>query len=164
MEIDLRRFLKADGTEDAVSCELDFSGVELGGVKPFCAPVKAKVRLKSFAGSVELRARVEYTLAMPCDRCAETVSKEYAKDFFHILVKELEGEEDGGEVISVPEEKLDLDQLLLEDVLLDMPGQFLCREDCKGLCPQCGKNLNEGFCGCYQPETDPRLEVLRQLL
>ena len=64
----------------------------------------------------------------------------------------------------VPEEKLDLQELVLEDLLLDMPGQLLCKEDCKGLCHLCGKDLNEGPCTCGEPATDPRLEVLRQLL
>ena len=47
--------------------------------------------------------------------------------------------------------------------ILDMDSKFLCREDCKGLCPKCGKNLNLGPCGCGK-ETDPRFAVLEQLL
>ncbi|MEY8311941.1 DUF177 domain-containing protein [Oscillospiraceae bacterium 42-9] len=164
MAMDLRRFFQSDGAEETVRQGLDFSGVELGGVKPFCAPVEVKARLKGFAGSVELELGVRFTLRMPCDRCAVEVAREYQKHFFHVLVRELENGEDADELIPVPEEKLDLEGLVLEDVLLDMPGQFLCKEDCKGLCPQCGKNWNEGPCGCYKPETDPRLEVLRQLL
>ena len=62
------------------------------------------------------------------------------------------------------DERLDLDGLVLEDLLMDMPGQYLCKEDCKGLCPSCGKNWNEGPCKCGEPQTDPRLEILRQLL
>lgn len=163
MVIDLKRFFQADGVEDAVSCGLDFSGVELGGAKPFCAPVEVKARLKSFAGSVALEARVRFRLTMPCDRCAEIFTRDYTQSYSHTLVRETQGEEDG-ELVLVPEEKLDLHRLILEDILLDMPGQFLCREDCKGLCPICGKNWNEGPCGCGAPTTDPRLEVLRQLL
>ncbi len=164
MAMDLRKLFQSDGAEETVCQELDFSGVELGGVKPFCAPVEAKARLKSFARSVELELEARFTLAMPCDRCAAEVVREYRKEFFHVLVRELENGEDADELIPVPEEELDLERLVLEDVLLDMPGQFLCREDCKGLCPRCGKNWNEGPCGCYEPEVDPRLEVLRQLL
>lgn len=164
MAIDLRKYFQSDGAEETVRQGLDFSGVELGGVKPFCAPVKVEARLKSFAGSVELGLGVDYTLKMPCDRCAEEFARDYHKEFSHILVRELESEEDADELIPVPEEELDLERLVLEDLLLDMPGQFLCREDCKGLCPKCGKNWNEGPCGCYEPEVDPRLEVLRQLL
>lgn len=101
-------------------------------------------------------------MSMPCDRCAEPVTREYTKEFSHTLVRE--SREDTGEFITVPDERLDLDALVLEDLLMDMPGQYLCREDCKGLCPSCGKNWNEGPCKCGVPQVDPRLEVLRQLL
>lgn len=162
MEIDLRRLFQSDGMREEHAAELDFSGVELGGVKPFCVPVKVRAELRGFAGSVELTLQAEYTLSMPCDRCAETVVRQYRKTFAHTLVKE--SQEDAGELIPVPEERLDLDALLLEDLLLDMPGQYLCKEDCKGLCPSCGKNWNEGPCKCAAPQMDPRLEVLKQLL
>lgn len=169
MEIDLRKLFQGEDGFDRNSngvierqYELDLSGVELGGAKPFCAPVKVRARLRSFAGSVELNAVVEYTMSMPCDRCAEPVTREYTREFSHTLVRE--SREDTGEFITVPDERLDLDALVLEDLIMDMPGQYLCREDCKGLCPSCGKNLNEGPCECGEPQVDPRLEVLRQLL
>ena len=163
MVIDLRRLFQTDGMEEIHTGELDFSGMELGGVKPFCVPVRVQAGLKSFAGAVDLTAKVTYTLRMPCDRCAETVVREYARTFTHTLVRESQ-EEDAGELIPVPDERLDLGSLLLEDILLDMPGQFLCKEDCKGLCPSCGKNWNQGPCQCGAPQVDPRLEVLKQLL
>ena len=163
MVIDLKRFFQADGVEEAVRCGLDFSGVELGGAKPFCAPVEVEARLKSFAGSVAMEERVSFRLTMPCDRCAAVFTRDYAQSYAHTLVRETQGEEDG-QLVLVPEEKLDLQELVLEDLLLDMPGQFLCKEDCKGLCHLCGKDLNEGPCTCGEPATDPRLEVLRQLL
>lgn len=162
MEIDLKKLFQEDGATERLDCELDLSGVELGGAKPFCAPVRVRAHLRGFAGSVELRAGVEYTLSMPCDRCAEPVTREYTKEFSHTLVRETQ--EDAAELITVPKERLDLDGLVLEDILMDMPGQYLCREDCKGLCPSCGKNWNEGPCKCGAPKADPRLEVLRQLL
>ncbi len=161
MEIDLKKLFQSDAFE-RLNVELDLSGVELGGAKPFCAPVRVEARLRGFAGSVELSTRVEYTMSMPCDRCAEPVVRDYAKEFSHTLVRE--SQEDTAEFITVPSERLDLDALVLEDLLMDSPGQFLCREDCKGLCPSCGKNWNEGMCACGAPQTDPRLEVLRQLL
>ena len=59
---------------------------------------------------------------------------------------------------------IDLDELVMSDLLLTLPMKHLCREDCKGLCAQCGKNLNEGDCGCIKKPVDPRLEALRKLL
>lgn len=162
MILDLKRYFL--GEEDTLACELDLTGLELDGVKPFCAPVKVSVRLRGLAGSVLLNAHLLYTVTMPCDRCCETVSRECARDFSHVLVRELSDEQDSDAYIAVPEERLDLDELLREDILLDMPVKFLCSPDCRGLCPRCGKNLNEGDCGCDRRETDPRLAVLKELL
>ena len=162
--IDLKRFFQADGLSESFSHELDLSGMELGGVKPFCAPVKTSSRLTAFGGSVLLQAETAYTLTMPCDRCFETVSRTFTPCFSHTLVRELSSQEEDGDWILVPDGKLDLDGLLQEDILLDLPVKFLCREDCKGLCPTCGQNLNEGSCGCTQREVDSRLAVLQRLL
>lgn len=163
MIIDLRELFKAGDGSKEFSDELDFSGVELGGAKPFCAPVRVFAKLRSFAGAVELHMDVVYRLTIPCDRCAEIFSRDYSKSFFHTLVREISGQDDD-EFIIVPTERLDLDGLVLEDILLDISGQFLCRADCKGLCPVCGKNLNEGPCRCGGFDIDPRLEILQQLL
>lgn len=74
-------------------------------------------------------------------------------------------EEDNDDYILVDESfKLDLDELLRSDILLELPYKYLCREDCKGLCPSCGKNLNEGPCSCNLHQVDPRLEVLKKLI
>ena len=59
--------------------------------------------------------------------------------------------------------KADLDEILTTAFVLNMDSKLLCRPDCKGICPRCGKNLNEGACSC-RPEIDPRLAVLGQLL
>ncbi|MGB9809870.1 MAG: YceD family protein, partial [Caldanaerobacter sp.] len=52
----------------------------------------------------------------------------------------------------------------LHFVILSLPMKFLCKEDCKGLCPICGTNLNYGSCSCKREDIDPRLEVLSKLL
>ncbi len=168
MVIDLKKYFldarEVEAREDTVEYDLDLTGLELDGVKPFCAPVKVKARFRGFAGSAELTARLLYTVTMPCDRCCETVVREMEKEFFHILVPSLSDEQDDDAYVVVPEERLDLDELLREDILLDMPSKFLCSPDCRGICPKCGKNLNEGPCGCAQREIDPRLAALKDLL
>ncbi len=163
MTIDLRKYYL--GSSDALNRALDLSGMELGGVKPFCAPVEIEGELKGSADSVELRGKAVYELSMPCDRCFEIATQRRETEFSHVLVRQLSDEEDeDGEFVVVPDDQLDLDQLLTEDILLDLPTKFLCSPDCKGLCPVCGKNLNLGDCGCQRDDTDPRLAVLKQLL
>ena len=163
MTIDLRKYYL--GSSDELEWDLELSGMELGGVKPFCAPVKVRGQLKGSPDSVELSGTAVYTMTMPCDRCFELSTQERELSFFHVLVRALSDEEDdNGEFVVVPDDQLDLDQLLTEDILLDVPSKFLCSPGCKGLCPTCGKNLNQGPCGCERDTVDPRLAVLKDLL
>ena len=163
MVIDLRQAFLSDQWERELAYDMDLSEVELGGVKPFCAPVKVRARLQSFAGSVLVEAELDFSVTMPCDRCCDLVTREFSPRFSHTVVRELVSGEDE-DLIVAPEERLDLDGLLTEDILLDMPSKFLCKPDCKGLCPVCGKNRNREECSCQRQEGDPRLAALRQLL
>ncbi|HOL80128.1 MAG TPA: DUF177 domain-containing protein, partial [Clostridiales bacterium] len=63
----------------------------------------------------------------------------------------------------IPSYQLNLDDLLAEDIWLSMPVTILCSDDCKGICPSCGTNLNEETCSCKKA-VDPRLEALAKLL
>src|SRR6266852_4336727 len=58
---------------------------------------------------------------------------------------------------------IDLDPILREQVLLALPMNVVCSDDCQGLCPMCGQNLNEGKCGCEQKTVDPRFAVLKDM-
>ena len=81
-----------------------------------------------------------------------------------VLVREIEDENTADEwTFLLKEDKADLDEILTTAFVLNMDSKLLCRPDCKGICPRCGKNLNEGACSC-RPEIDPRLAVLGQLL
>ena len=163
MTIDLRKYYL--GASETLEWEMDLSEMELGGVKPFCAPVKVHAELKGSPASVELSGWAVYTMTMPCDRCFELTTQEHKLDLFHTVVRELSDEEDNdGEFVLAPDDTLDLDELLTEDLLLDVPSKFLCSLDCKGLCPSCGKNLNHGDCDCQQDTVDPRLAILKELL
>ena len=79
------------------------------------------------------------------------------------LAPSIEGEESDS-ILPVPDMKLDLDELVYSEVVVSVPMKHLCKEDCKGICEKCGKNLNEGECGCPKREIDPRLSVLADLL
>ncbi len=94
-----------------------------------------------------MTAKTSFDFSVPCDRCARQIDRHYDYSFSHILVLSLENEDDD-RFIEVHDEKLNLDELVREDILLELPTKFLCREDCKGICPKCGKNLNDGPCGC----------------
>lgn len=153
------------GEKDSVSidCELDFSGLEWNGIYPFQQPVRVFGTVTQSAGVVTLRAKVHYRYDGVCDRCTCEIHRDLVMEMEHILVVSLNHEDDGSFVL-IDNYQLPLDELVEEDLILDQPSKILCRDDCRGLCPQCGKDLNGGLCGCQPDTVDPRLAVLKQLL
>lgn len=146
-----------------IDTELDFSQVEYQGGNPITDPVRVTGAVTVRAGVVQLSARAEFTFRAACDRCLTPLSKAYDVPLEHTLVTTLENEEND-EYVLLDNYQLDLTDLALADILLELPYKSLCREDCRGLCPMCGKDLNEGLCGCSRKSVDPRLAVLGQLL
>lgn len=141
-----------------LSYEFDFSEEEFGGVFPFTTPVTLEGEIRNTAGIVTIEAKADFSMEVTCDRCAEDISPKFTVDVEHGLVASL-NHEDNDDYILVEDMKLDIKQLTLEDIYLALPGKFLCKEDCKGLCSECGANLNEGSCNCKKP-IDPRWEAL----
>ena len=143
---------------------LDLSDLSFGGCCPAQEPVVAKGTVKNSAGVLLMHGTVETTLHGVCDRCAKPFLRAVSYPLEAVLVKELENEEDADEwVFLLENDCADLDDIVRTAFVLNMDSRLLCREDCKGLCFRCGKDLNEGPCDC-QPEADPRLAVLKQLL
>lgn len=163
MLLDLRRVFVEEIKELPFSGSFSMSDTEISGSYPFVSPVSYTGKVTAFAGEARMEAEVTFTFEIPCDRCLEPIRSEYCYRFSHGLVRTL-NQEDNNDYIQVEDEKIDVDELLRADILLELPSKFLCKPDCKGLCSQCGKNLNEGDCGCNKTRIDPRLEVLQQLI
>ena len=143
--------------------EFDFSREKLNGGFPFTTPVVLKGKIENRAGVVSINAVACFDFEADCDRCAAKVKKHFDVPVEHCLVAELQNEDDPGDFIVAENMQLDLTQLILEDIYLYLPTKLLCRDDCKGVCPQCGANLNETSCNCKK-EIDPRWEGLLSLL
>jgi uncharacterized protein len=142
-----------------------------------------RAELHKVSGGVLLHARFGADVTAPCKRCLADVPVSLPIDFTLNLVpeamirEELEGgktDDDHGaprvgsfSLQDADEElfdgrTIDLDPILREQVLLALPMNVVCREECKGLCATCGKDLNEGPCSC-QPRVDPRWTALRNI-
>ena len=93
-----------------------------------------------------------------CGRCLAPVARAFSIEIdLSVVTSPTESDED---VILAEGQKIDLGTFVTETVLLNLPLRLLCREDCKGLCPKCGKDLNTGACECDHKEIDPRLAGL----
>ena len=163
MSLDLTRLFDCEGEVKEFSCQLDLSGVKRWGSGLFSGPVEVTGSAENRSGIVSLRYAADFVLDVVCDRCLTPLTRPQHMEFSHILVLSLNREEND-EFIVIPDGQLDLAELATADILLELPTSMVCDPGCKGLCPVCGANLNEGDCGCEQKQTDSRLDKLRELL
>ncbi len=164
MVLDLKGFLIGGDREIEIKTDLDFSEEEYGGEKLFPTPVSVVGKVFNKADVTSLQITCTVSVEKPCDRCGKLATHDLIVPIERVLVRELAGEEDDETYLILPDEKLDLTEFCLSEIYLALPMKHLCSEDCKGICPTCGKNLNQGSCGCETKSIDPRLEVLAKLL
>jgi uncharacterized protein len=145
---------------------IDLSQEEVGFEFPFQQPVRLEGEVSDDAGAITLSATVYAHVTTRCARCGKPVEYDKETDVEFLLVKELEGEEEDlrDDVYLVESDVVELDDILIPELILDMEMAVVCDEECKGLCPICGRNLNQGECGCVVKEVDPRLAVLQKFL
>ncbi len=163
MVLDLKSVFANIGASIPVEHSLDMSETSFSGSYPLKKPVQVHGSIKNSAGVVNLKIEMSYEFEAPCDRCGVDTVRSFTLPFERSLAVSIEAEE-SDTIIAVPGMKLDLDELVFSEVFMDLPTKHLCSEDCKGICPKCGKNLNEGDCTCVKKEIDPRLSKLAELL
>ncbi len=151
MLLKLKQLFDRDG--DKKDLYLDIPLEELGiysGFGTFVTPISLRGKIENRAGVVTMQYNSLFTIRHLCDRCLNEFDREYSMDFEHILIRTVCYDED--EYVQCPDDTLDVNELAISDLLLSLPSKILCKEDCKGLCPVCGKNLNTGDCGCKKDE------------
>lgn len=164
MLLGLQNIIHQPGGVVPFEVSLDLSQMEFGGSKPLSELIHAVGQVRNTAGVLVMTGELTTRLHGQCDRCAKPVERDFAVSLEAVLVTKLENEDyDDPWTFELVGDQADLDDILTTAVVLEMDSKLLCSEDCKGLCPQCGADLNLGPCGC-KPELDPRLAVLQQLL
>ena len=130
-------------------------------------PVLAKEPIElTITNTGDRNLEIRGTGKIPCDRCLEEVSTEIPLEIERKLDMKLTDEDrvnDLDESSYLTGMDLDVDQLVYLEVLMSWPLKVLCREDCKGICSQCGKNLNDGPCGCVEEPKDPRMAAISDI-
>lgn len=150
--------------------EIDF-GTELKQTGPLAVSGKTEL-LRNTLGELRVRGRLSVAVESPCHRCLEDTRIDIAESFDlfyrptpeagtqHPEVRIEEGEE---ELAFYEGDGIRLEDVVREFVLLQVPMHVLCRTDCRGLCPVCGRNRNLESCECSVPKTDDRWSALRKL-
>ena len=163
MLLDLKPLFAGSRDFLSVEFEMDLSEFEFLGVKPFRSPVAISGKIVSRAGIVQSNLSCKVAYVGVCDRCLKETVKDYSVEINRTIVVSLENEEND-DIAVVPDMQLDLEDFCYPDIVMSLPTKLLCKDNCKGLCPTCGKNLNDGDCGCRTKEIDPRLAALAELL
>ena len=164
MLLGLSKIIDCPGQSIPFSVSVDLSDLCYGVSYPVSEPVLAQGTVRNTAGVLMMEGQVRTTIHGICDRCAGSFDQEVTFPIDVVLVTELANEENEDEwVFPLEGDSADLDDIVRTVFVLNLDSKLLCKEDCKGLCPQCGKNLNDGPCNCRK-ELDPRFAALKQLL
>jgi uncharacterized protein len=120
---------------------------------------------------IRIQGRLATRLELSCARCLEPIAQDVKREFD--LLYRPQGADAGRDEMSVTDAEAEisyyegegilLDDVVREQVLLAVPLKVTCREDCKGLCPHCGTNLNEGQCSCAVAPEEPRWAALKEI-
>ena len=172
MKLDLRPLLLGERLasfdyELTVDIDSEDRASFLYGVS-FPSPMKVKGDITNTAGYMKMTLTASLDYEAKCARCLSPVNGSFTFDLEKTVAPRevLSGlDEDRLDDYAIIEDGfLDIDSRIIEQLEVEFPFRFLCKDDCKGLCSKCGKNLNEGDCDCNQKEVDPRLAPLQKLL
>lgn len=110
--------------------------------------------------NIVVEGKINYSLTYPCDRCLKPVEYNDVIEFYEIFYKDKTESQDyiySGDV-------LDLTKAVSDYIMLNIPNRLVCDEKCKGLCPVCGKNLNDGKCNCKITESENPFSILKKTI
>ncbi|MEK6726999.1 MAG: DUF177 domain-containing protein [Deltaproteobacteria bacterium] len=148
-------YLKKEGVE---------AGAEIAG------PINVAVQAQKRSGGIAISGQLQGSAAMTCSRCLDEITEDISHEFsYNCLPHEAIQEEkeeltmENMDLCYYSGGEIDITALVHEQVALVLPMRPLCKEDCKGLCPECGANLNKGDCWCRKEPVDLRLAALKNI-
>ncbi len=174
MQIALKH-IKGDVLEQEFSCPTSnfpaLADLAETGRARFLDPVRFYLRFQRSGRLVEVDGRFEATLEMTCARClaaytlplTDTFALTFTPETDEELPEERQLQAEDLSLVSYHDEQLDLTEPLQDQLLVAVPMRVLCHEDCRGLCPQCGADLNQGVCGCEKKPFNNKFSALSQL-
>ena len=167
MRLDIHEIINVPGASAPFNFEPDLSEAASGCVREI-KQASAAGRVQNNAGVLVLSADVDVVLECTCARCLCEFERTIHHETETMLSESAESvapeePEENPDIYTFEGNSVDVGEFIATDFILSLDDRLLCSEDCKGLCENCGANLNDGPCTCKK-ETDPRLAALKQLL
>lgn len=155
-----------NGKRQTLNIEAGFETMELKNDQGlhYLSPLIINGIIRKSSDSIRMNLNIKTKVAVPCSRCLEEA--EYPIDMeaeVVLLTEDTVSWEDEYDSFIIENDEIDLIDIATLEILQEMLVQPLCGEDCQGICPSCGKNLNTEECNCKK-ETDSRFDILKELL
>ncbi len=163
MKIDISDIIKTEGAFLQLDCSEKVDGIDQFEDISFDAPVTLKATLTNTGGLLKLDGILETHYKGKCSKCLKEVEADLKLKIRETIVNGEKFHEDI-EAYTYEGKFVDLDRVIKDNIILSLPMRLLCRENCKGVCPVCGRDRNIEDCGCSQDDLNPKMEVLKKLL
>ncbi len=165
MILDLSEILKNGEGVMPLTVDVDMSSLEFMGEKfTFTSPLSLDGTIKNNSKNLELNLKATGKMQVNCSRCLTPFETDVNFKVKEILMREDQEISPDSDAIFYQGHSVDLTDIIANSFFMNVEGQYLCREDCKGLCQICGTNLNETTCNCEKDVIDPRWAKLAELI
>ncbi|WP_094546520.1 YceD family protein [Petroclostridium xylanilyticum] len=165
MVIDLSNALKFEGSKVDFDSLMEVEKIEfMGDQYKFLQPVRVAGSVIKVGDTLQLNAQVSGSINVNCYRCMKAIQKDFCFSMDEVLINDDLSDVKDEEAIHFKGSQIDIKEIVINNILLNISMKHLCSQECKGLCPQCGTDLNIKECECRNEDIDPRFEVLKKLL
>ena len=164
MVLDMSKLINNDGASINISSDISFDRLSFGGQDiSFEMPVHLEGNIKNIDNLLSMTVECSANYVSQCSRCLADTHEKLDFSIKEVFSKtELDNEND--DVIILNSNEIDLKEIAEQAICCALPITCLCSDDCKGLCPVCGCNLNTENCSCETDDIDPRLAALKDFL
>ncbi len=164
MVLDVSQLIQNDGAVKELDFCIESDNLSLNGQDiVFETPFYLKGAVKNIAGVLYMDLSADVSFKTQCARCLDSVSVHHTFEVNEVFSKtEVLDSED--EITVIDSGNIEMEEVVIKAFIGTIPINYLCSDDCKGLCKHCGCNLNKEICSCEDDNIDPRLAVLKQFL
>ena len=165
MELNLLPIINCEGKRMPIDVSLEIENFSQDRFHVL-RPIVVKGDIINIGGCLELTACGTTEIEFICDRCAEPFKSDFTFTIDERMRKEdaTAEENDNPDIMIFAGNSINLSEIVYDSLVLSLPTKILCSDNCKGICPVCGKNLNREQCDCVGGSTDPRFDILDKLL
>ena len=163
MKIDLKKIFASQQAVVPFSETIDLREEKLYGAKPFQSPVHLEGEISRESGVLRLKGTIKTIYSTACARCLKPLEILLTAEVDTVLSDDPDAEEED-DLFVLTGDSVDSADVMVPALILQVQMTYLCREDCKGICPHCGADRNEVDCDCEKKQIDPRFAALRALL